>query len=157
MNCVFSLFRPNIFLEVTERPPTSGQNHPVEASYNAVLSPVLQEALQERLDYPKTIVYMPLQWCSHAHSMACQLSHLSLDQPDEIRNGQLDGIFAQFHALQGKKASAKYKWPWSLSYQVYKSWFIVIYSDAIRWHKSRSTLASCLVAHESLEPMSITH
>ena len=67
----FTCFRPNIFLEEKGRPTTYGSNNPVEASYDEVLLPILEGAMQQQRSYPKTIIYMPLQWCSYAHGMAC--------------------------------------------------------------------------------------
>ena len=45
----------------------------MEACFGEVLLPILDGAMQQQLSYPKTI-YMPLQWCSYAYGMACQMA-----------------------------------------------------------------------------------
>lgn len=96
--------RTNIFIRVLPRPPTTGGTHTVEHSYDAILGPVLDKLLEEQHSYPKTIIYLPLKWCAHAHKQACIKLGVALEGSDRMdTTGQLSSLFAQYHAPQGKK------------------------------------------------------
>ena len=95
--------RSKIFLETLRRPAFAGGDLTVEASYESVLLPLIKELIDKGTDFPKTVVYMPIQWCAYAHTLACRMLGIDLNQPDQITDGQLDSLVAQYHAPQGKQ------------------------------------------------------
>ena len=69
------------------------------------MDPILEELKTLRQEFPKTIVYMPLVWCGRAHRLACITLGLELTVPDEVVNGELNSLVAQYHAPQGQKVN----------------------------------------------------
>jgi hypothetical protein len=58
--------KPNIFLEKRRKPP----NVDIAACAEAVYKAELEALLAEEEEYPVTLCYMPLEWCSDAQSLA---------------------------------------------------------------------------------------
>ena len=98
----FCLFRPNIRFDVLPRPSVS-QKVSAQDSFDQILLPLIKDVLKQGVAYPKTIVYLPLQWCQHAHTTACRMAGLSLEDCDVVEDGELQSHFAQYHAPQGKQ------------------------------------------------------
>ena len=63
----------------------------------------MKELVQKKQAFPKTIIYMPIQWCAYAHTLACRMLDLNMNEPDQIHNNELDSFVAQYHAPQGKQ------------------------------------------------------
>ena len=59
---VGNLDRPNIFICESKRRPSSFEAE----SYNDILLPIAEEVKLKLIDYPLTIVYLPLKWCGYA-------------------------------------------------------------------------------------------
>lgn len=73
--------RPNIYLSVKTRPACTGSGRTVEDSYNVVMDPILSRLAFLGASMPRTIVYMPLQWCGYTHHRA--VSRYLVDHPEE--------------------------------------------------------------------------
>lgn len=94
--------RPNMYLEVKERPPSTGD---VQASYNQVLDPYFLNLQKDKTDFPRTIMYMPLKWCGYAHQRyLTKFEDLHINQSQEY-TGSFSSILAQFHAPQTSEVS----------------------------------------------------
>ena len=61
--------RPNIKLEVKKKPTTND----ITVTMEAVYKPELERLQQEDHEYPVTLCYMPLEWCSNAQMEAISL------------------------------------------------------------------------------------
>lgn len=84
-----SINRPNIFLEVIKRPPSTGGNS-VQKSYDYIFDPIISELKHHQQAFPKTVVYTKLKWCGYGHEQAVRAE----------RDGSpstATGLVAQFH------------------------------------------------------------
>jgi hypothetical protein len=110
----FFLLRPNLYLEVKSRPPsTSG----AEESIDAVIHPILAELRKQGVNFPRTLIYLPLQWCGYVHHAA--VSKYLQDHPDEVTiqdadSSRLTCLVSQFHAPQSQGVSGSHEYDKSL-------------------------------------------
>ena len=94
LEVVESLNRPNIFYEKSFR------SSPDIESYEEILTPIAENLLAQKTEYPLTIVYLNLRWCGFAYRLFERiLGHeqyfpLGADQIPENR------LFSQFHSPQ---------------------------------------------------------
>ena len=94
---IANLNRPNIFIEVTKRLPSSD-----EESYESILLPIAQKLKEALTRYPLTIIYLPLKWCGYAFKLFM----------DELRDKSYfpcgdvsprNCLFAQYHSPQTER------------------------------------------------------
>ena len=83
--------RQRVFLEVQRRVPSGGKYTEFD-SYEKVLQPIFGQLEKDPLEFPKTVIYMPLAWCGSAHKLA----HIYL-------SCHLHDMVAQFHSPQTPK------------------------------------------------------
>ena len=98
LKVVGNLDRPNIYIEINKRKPSSLGSQ----SYESILRPLAIELKEQLTEYPITIIYLPLKWCGYAFKIFQQIlqekSYYPEDQVDPEHR-----IFAQFHAAQTEK------------------------------------------------------
>jgi hypothetical protein len=46
----------------------------VEDSYEAIFTPLIEELRKKPADFPKIIIYAPLNWCGYGHELALRSS-----------------------------------------------------------------------------------
>ena len=96
--------RSNIYISVKKRPATSGFNTNVENSFDHQLDQLVTELAVSPTTFPKTIVYLPLKWCSYAHKKACIALGIDFHGGDLCdEDGLLQSPVAQYHAPQGSQ------------------------------------------------------
>ena len=95
--CHSLLYRPNVFLEVKRRPPTTGGDYTPLASFSEIVDPYLRRLQQEGPLFPRTIIYLPVHWCGEMHDRANVRFNLQAATDDII------GPIGQYHAAQSKK------------------------------------------------------
>jgi hypothetical protein len=93
-----SLSRSNIKLAVVKRTPSG------ETSYDSVIEPFVNELKQKGSIFPKTVMYLRLKWCGHAHEL-CLRPTSSDDVSDKLHL-----LIAQFHAPCTDQVSYKKKY-----------------------------------------------
>ena len=97
-------FRPNIFLDVCKRAPSTGAQYTAADSMHEVIDPFLENLKRQTKDFNKTIVYVPLKWCGLLHYRAN--SQFLNDSSDSFnRESQLKTLVAQYHAPQSQEVS----------------------------------------------------
>lgn len=62
--------RPNIFLSVCQRLPSTGRKHCAEDSLNEIMKPLLQELQSMREQFSKTILFCKKEWCGLGYEKA---------------------------------------------------------------------------------------
>ena len=94
-------FRPNIYLEVCKRAPSTGGSHTATESMYEVIDPFLTELKNQTNNFNKTIVYVPLKWCGLLHYRA---SSQFLDVVHSFNSeSKLQTLVAQYHAPQSQE------------------------------------------------------
>jgi len=66
--------RSNIKLCVRRRRPNSGSEHAVEKSYEEIINEYIEELRAKGDNFPKTVIFMKLKWCAHAHQLFLKAS-----------------------------------------------------------------------------------
>lgn len=93
---VGNLDRPNIFICKSKRRPSSLGAE----SYNDTLLPIAEGVKSKLIDYPLTIVYLPLKWCGYAFNFFLDvLREKSYFLENCVRSPE-NCLFAQYHAPQ---------------------------------------------------------
>ena len=95
MKVVGNLDRPNIYIEINKRKPTSLGSE----SYESILRPIANELKIQLTHYPLTIIYLPLKWCGYAFKLFEQILQQKSYFPED-KTDPSHCIFAQFHAAQ---------------------------------------------------------
>lgn len=62
--------RPNIYMSVKRRNPSTGSKHTAEESFLDIIEPLLAELAERKMAFTKTVVYSKLQWCGMAYEAA---------------------------------------------------------------------------------------
>jgi superfamily II DNA helicase RecQ len=84
--------RPNIKIHVMKRPPSAGGKNTVEASYNSIIQPLVNELREKKDSFPKTIVYSKLKWCGYGQEVT---ERPPTDNPDAE---SISSFVAQYHS-----------------------------------------------------------
>jgi superfamily II DNA helicase RecQ len=90
------LDRPNIYIEVLKRKPSVFGSE----SYERILCPIAKELKTKLINYPLTIIYLPLKWCGHAFKLFIQILQEKSYFPAGETHDPSECLFAQFHAAQ---------------------------------------------------------
>ncbi len=85
------IFRPNVFLKVLRRPPSTG-DCTIQEAYQKVVDLILKDLQNEGSDFGKTIVFVSLKWSSLLHQRAVK----NFDQTADAK--ELTCLMSQFHA-----------------------------------------------------------
>lgn len=97
------LDRPNIYLEKKRRKPARLGAE----SYESVLLPFAMGLRDMLVNYPLTIIYLPLKWCGYAYKFFLEvLGNKSHYPHDGIKNSQTS-LIAQYHAPQTAEMKAE--------------------------------------------------
>ena len=86
--------RPNVFYEKIVRKGTDLE------FFQELLGKIASDLLKKKLDYPLTILYLPLKWCGFAFKYLDK--HLGKEQyyPTDAESIPENRLFAQFHSPQ---------------------------------------------------------
>ena len=86
--------RPNVFYEKIVRKGTDLE------FFQELLCKIASDLLKKKLDYPLTILYLPLKWCGFAFKYLDK--HLGKEQyyPTDAESIPKNRLFAQFHSPQ---------------------------------------------------------
>jgi superfamily II DNA helicase RecQ len=68
--CQQSVDRPNIFMKVVRRAPSTGGKHSAEESFMDIVIPLLSELHAEQENFRKTVVYCKRDYCGLAYERA---------------------------------------------------------------------------------------
>jgi superfamily II DNA helicase RecQ len=68
-----------------------------------ILTPMAQDLLKEQIDYPLTIMYIPLKWCGFAYKIFESVLGSSQYYPTGSMPIPENRLFAQFHSPQTKE------------------------------------------------------
>ena len=93
---VGNLDRPNIFICKSKRRPSSLGAE----SYNNILLPIAEELKIKLIDYPLTIIYLPLKWCGYAFKCFLDVLEEKSYFPDNCIRSPENCLFPQYHAPQ---------------------------------------------------------
>ena len=93
---VGNLDRPNIFICKSKRRPSSFGAE----SYNDILLPIAEEVKLKLIDYPLTIVYLPLKWCGYAFKFFLDVLGEKSYFPENCVRSPENCLFAQYHTPQ---------------------------------------------------------
>ena len=96
-------FRPNIFLEVSHRAPSTGGQHIAADSVFQVADICLERLKEQTKDFTKTIIYVTLKWCGLLHYRAN--SQFLGDVTNSNNDSLLKTLVAQYHAPQSQEVS----------------------------------------------------
>ncbi|VDI30438.1 Hypothetical predicted protein [Mytilus galloprovincialis] len=91
--------RPNVFLEVLKRPPSTGGVNCTEDAMFKTVDPYLHKLKVEGINFPKTIMYVPLKWCGVLH-------HRATTFQEEAGEEEMKPYVSQYHAPQSKDMKA---------------------------------------------------
>ena len=92
---VANLNRPNIFIEKKKRKPTSAN----EESFESILLPIAKELKESLIQFPLTIIYLPLKWCGYAFKLFLEELGDKSYVPSDERIPK-NCLFAQYHSPQ---------------------------------------------------------
>ena len=96
MVLVGNLDRSNIFICKEKRRPSSfGVD-----SYNDILVPIAEELRIKLINYPLTIIYLPLKWCGYAFKLFLTVLGEQSFYPISVDKKPKNCLFAQYHAPQ---------------------------------------------------------
>ena len=94
-----NLDRPSIFLHKEKRKPSSTG---VE-SFDAILNPIARDLKTKLIDYPLTLIYLPLKWCGYAFKLFLDiLSDLSY-YPENAEKKQRTAFLGSFTLHRQRK------------------------------------------------------
>lgn len=86
--------RPNIFYSKAFR-----QGEEI-TSYESILRPIAEKLLKLNLNYPITILYLPLKWCGFAYKLFDSILGKEQYFPHDADHIPENRLFAQYHAPQ---------------------------------------------------------
>ena len=69
-------------------------------SYEAILRPIADQLLEDKVNYPLTINYLPLRWCGFAYKLFERILGKTLYYPPGSVPNPERRLFAQYHAPQ---------------------------------------------------------
>lgn len=91
---VGNLDRPNIFICKSKwRPSSFGAE-----SYNNILLPIAKKIKLKLIDYPLTIVYLPLKWCGYAFILFLDVLGKKSYFPENCVRSPGNCLLTQYHA-----------------------------------------------------------
>lgn len=102
LKVIGNLDRQNIYIEVLKRKPSVFGSE----SYEHILSPIAEELKTKQVNYPLTIIYLPLKWCGYAFKLFMQILQEKSYFPTDKREPS-HCLFAQFHAAQTDKMKSE--------------------------------------------------
>lgn len=79
-----------MYLNVKRRPASTGGNNTAQSSMFSIADIYLQELKETKLEFPKTVVYIPLKWCGILHERASAVFDVG-------------AFVAQYHAPQSQQ------------------------------------------------------
>ncbi|CAG2201777.1 unnamed protein product [Mytilus edulis] len=95
--------RPNVYLSVEKRPPSTGGENTAEESMFKTVDPIIQELKTKMENYRKTIVYVPLKWCGVLHQRTVtSIGNVTSDTEAE----SFSPIVSQYHSPQSQQLKA---------------------------------------------------
>ena len=98
LKVIGNLDRQNIYIEVLKRKPSVFGSE----SYKSILSPIAEELKTKQVNYPLTIIYLPLKWCGYTFKLFMQILQEKSYFPTDKREPS-HCLFALFHAAQTDK------------------------------------------------------
>ena len=96
LKVIGNLDRQNIYIKVCKRKSSVFGTE----SYEEILSPIAEELKTKLLNYPLTIIYLPLKWCGYAFKLFSQILQEKSFFPASEKGQPSQCLFAQFHAAQ---------------------------------------------------------
>ena len=90
MNIVGNPDRKNIYYEKID-------------SVEHIFYPIAKGFLNDKINYPLTVIYIPLRWCGYAYKLFESLLGIKQYYPDGALDFPENRLFAHFHASQTKQ------------------------------------------------------
>ena len=90
------LDRKNIFLYKEKRKPAKTGS----ITYEEILRPIANDLKEQLIDYPLTIIYLPLKWCGFAFNYFVDMLGKNSYHPSTSAGDPKQCLFAQYHSPQ---------------------------------------------------------
>ena len=91
-----NLNRENIFLHKSKRKPAKTGS----IGFEELLSPIANDLKEQLIDYPLTIIYLPLKWCGFAFNYFVEILGEKSYFPTTSAGNPKRCLFAQYHSPQ---------------------------------------------------------
>jgi len=69
-------------------------------SFEMILKPKAMKLIKLKVNYPYTIIYLPLRWCGFAYKLFDMVLGQAQYYPDDTDPTPKERLFAQYHAPQ---------------------------------------------------------